>query len=460
MFIYHGLVMLLRLAVRVFYRRVEVVGLADVPPEGAGPVIFAGNHPNSLLDPALITVSCGRVVHFAAKDTLFRGRMMCWLLRQMGAVPIRRRDDHGGDAVQNDDAFAALFDVLGRGRAMGIFPEGLSHDQSQLQRLKTGAARVALGAARRHPGVTIRIVPTGLHYVRRHRFRTSVLIQFGEPIALDAAWLARADADEREAARALTDVIEQGIRALTVNAPDWQTLRALDGVRRLYQPAKLALSEKIELARRFNEHYPEVADHPDVIGLLDEIRRYEDRLTALGLTDRDLVSGASKSRLLRRVAVHGAMLLLWLPLALVGAPIHLPLGLLLRWLAYRFAPRKDVVATTKFLMGLLLVLAVYGAVIAWGFWSLGLGWALQIALLLPLSGYATLTVVSRFDAIDRQLGLLISAIAVRPSFDALRAERARLSAAIVAIVQRLRPADLELLYPEGPASRAKGDSAR
>ena len=132
----------------------------------------------------------------------------------------------------------------------------------------------------------------------------------------------------------------------------------------------------------------------------------------------------------------------------------------MRWLAYRFAPRKDVVATTKFLMGLLLVLAVYGAVIAWGFWSLGLGWALQIALLLPLSGYATLTVVSRFDAIDRQLGLLISAIAVRPSFDALRAERARLSAAIVAIVQRLRPADLELLYPEGPASRAKGDSAR
>lgn len=458
--IYHFLVFLLRVAVRVFYRRVEVVGLGDVPPEGGGPVIFAGNHPNSLLDPALITVSCGRVVHFAAKDTLFRGRLVRALLTRMGAVPIRRRDDHAGGAVSNDDAFEALFEVLGRGQAMGIFPEGLSHDESQLQRLKTGAARVALGAARRHPHLAIRIVPTGLHYVRRHRFRTSVLVQFGEPIVVDAAWLARADADEREAARALTDAIELGIRALTVNATDWETLRALDAVRRLYQPPKLALSEKIELARRFNEHFPEVSKNPDVITLLDAIRLYEDRLTALGLSDRDLVSGASKRKLLRRVAVHSGLLLLWLPLALLGAPIHVPLGLLLRWLAYRFAPRKDVVATTKFLMGLLLVAGVYGAVAAWAFWSLGLAAALQVALLLPLSGYATLTVVSRFDAIDRQLGLLISALTVRPSFDALRAERVRLSAAIVAIVHRLRPTDLELLYPEGPATHTKADAAR
>ncbi len=81
----------------------------------------------------------------------------------------------------------------------------------------------------------------------------------------------------------------------------------------------------------------------------------------------------------------------------------------------------------------------------------------QIALLLPRSGYATLTVVSRFDAIDRQLGLLISAIAARPRFDALRAERARLS---VAIVHRLRPADLELRHPEGPAPRREVDAAR
>ncbi|MCB9729772.1 MAG: 1-acyl-sn-glycerol-3-phosphate acyltransferase [Deltaproteobacteria bacterium] len=451
---YRLIAALLRFALRVFYRRVVVVGLADVPAEGGGPVIFAGNHPNSLLDPALITATCGRVVHFAAKDVLFRGPVMRALLARMGAVPLRRRDDHGGP-VSNDDAFEALYDVLGQGRAMGIFPEGLSHDQSELQRLKTGAARVALGAARRHPGVTIRIVPTGLHYVRRQRFRTSVLVQYGEPIAIDADWLARADADEREAARALTEVIERRIRALTVNAPNWETLRALDAVRRLYQPDHLDLTERIELARRFNEHYPKVAGDPAVAALLDRVRRYEARLTALGLTDHDLVGGASKRALMARVAVHGGLLLMWLPLALLAAPIHAPLGLLLRWLAWRFAPRKDVVATTKFLVGLLLVLAVYGLLVGWALWSLGWVAALQVLLLLPLSGYATLMVVRRFDAIDRKLGLLVRSVVVRPDLDALRAERARLSAAVVEMVQRLRPAELELLYPSGPATPAR-----
>src|SRR6185295_7922063 len=121
----------------------------NVPaPGGAGGVVFAGNHPNSLIDPILIITSCGRRVQFAAKATLFKGRLMRAVLRGLGAVPIHRRDDSAGaSAVDNDAAFTAMFDVLGGGGAIGIFPEGLSHDDSQLARLKTGAARLALGAA-------------------------------------------------------------------------------------------------------------------------------------------------------------------------------------------------------------------------------------------------------------------------------------------------------------------------
>ena len=63
--LYRALRWLLGLAMRVFFRQVEVVGLEHVPATGA--VIFAGNHPNSLIDPILILVTCGRVVHFAAK---------------------------------------------------------------------------------------------------------------------------------------------------------------------------------------------------------------------------------------------------------------------------------------------------------------------------------------------------------------------------------------------------------
>ena len=62
---YRVLAWFLRVVVRVFFRQIEVAGLENVPREG--PVIFAGNHPNSLIDPILIITSCGRKVHFAAK---------------------------------------------------------------------------------------------------------------------------------------------------------------------------------------------------------------------------------------------------------------------------------------------------------------------------------------------------------------------------------------------------------
>jgi 1-acyl-sn-glycerol-3-phosphate acyltransferase len=105
---------LLRVATRVFFRRIEIVGLGNLPADAG--LIFCGNHPNSLLDPILITAHCGRIVHFAAKDTLFESPPVAFVLRRMGAVPVRRRADHPGHELANQDAFAALHQVLLEGR--------------------------------------------------------------------------------------------------------------------------------------------------------------------------------------------------------------------------------------------------------------------------------------------------------------------------------------------------------
>ena len=79
-----------------------------------------------------------------------------------------------------------MFAVLGEGGAIGIFPEGLSHDESQLARLKTGAARLALGGAQR-TRQPIQIVPCGLTFIHPKRFRSRVLVQFGPPIDVEPA---------------------------------------------------------------------------------------------------------------------------------------------------------------------------------------------------------------------------------------------------------------------------------
>ncbi len=442
---YRILAWFLRLASRVFFRHIEVVGREHLPAADSGTaVLFAGNHPNSLIDPLLIITTCGRKVHFAAKDTLFKHGLMRMVLRGLGAVPVARRDDHGGAGgkVDNDAAFTAMFDVLGAGGAIGIFPEGLSHDESQLARLKTGAARLAVGARAR--GAKVVIVPCGLTFIHPKRFRSRVLVQYGAPIEVAAA---STGDDERAEVRSLTERLERALRALTINAPDWETVRALDVVRRLYQPAEVSIEDRVELARRFNTYYPAVEDDPRVIALMARVRAYQQELDELGLSDRELADGLGHLHIGGRLLRHLGLVTFWLPMALPGAPLHLPTVLFARVAGHRLTPRKDVVATTKLVIGLLLVLLSYAAVIAVLAWTAGWGGAARAAGARPRSRWATLRVLDRIRLVRRGLGALARLLRYRTEIDRLRALRGELAAAVVEVVATLRPEHLRLLFP-------------
>ncbi len=449
--LYSWLRVFLRLVAGVFFRQVEVVGLENVPE--SGPVIFAGNHPNSLIDPLLIVVSCGRVVRFAAKDVLFRSPLLRPVLRALGAVPIARRSDHAdaSEAVaHNEIAFDTLIEVLARGGTIGIFPEGLSHDAPQLVRLKTGAARIAAGVCQRHPELAVAIVPCGLTYMQRRRFRSRVLLQFGAPIVVDAA-----GPGDSQVVAAVTAEIDRGLRALTVNAADWQTLRVLDGFRRLYQPPQISIHDRVELARRFNAEYPRVRDEPEVSALYTRVSAYLDRLDAAGVSDRDLRRTLSRGDALARIARHLVLIVVWLPLALPGAILHAPVGLLVQLAAPMLTPRKDVLAATKLLAGLLLVLASYAAGIAWLGFRVSARAALLAVIALPITGYATLRVFDRAASVRRGFSTLVRLFAFDREIQALREERAALETAVVAAVNRFRPADMVLLFPRGPESASQ-----
>jgi 1-acyl-sn-glycerol-3-phosphate acyltransferase len=436
----------LGIVARVFFRQIEVVGLEHVPDDG--PVIFAGNHPNSLIDPVLIVVSCGRVVQFAAKDVLFRSRFLRPVLRALGAVPIARRSDHPDAreaASRNEAAFDTLFAVLAGGGAIGIFPEGLSHDAPQLARLKTGAARIALGVCERHPDLRVHLVPCGLTYMQRRRFRSRVLLQFGPPLIVDAA-----RARDADAVAGVTADLERGLRALTVNAEDWETLRVLDGVRRLYQPPAISIEDRVELARRFNGEYPRVKGEPEVRELIARVGAYLDRLDAAGLGDRDLARGLRPGETTLRVARHLVLLLVWLPLALPGAILHAPIGLLVLLAAPLLTPRKDVLAATKLVAGMLLVLAAYAAGFLLLAWRAGVPVALVALMILPITGYATLRVLDRSASLRRGVRTLARLASLGVELQALRAERAALEEAVVRAVNRFRPADMVLLFPRQP----------
>ena len=456
---YRILAWFLRIVTRVFFRQIEVVGLEHVP--ATGPVLFAGNHPNSLIDPVLIITTCGRKVHFAAKDKLFKGRLMRAVLRGLGAVPIKRRDDHDGKPretlgaapVDNDAAFDAMFAVLGAGGAIGIFPEGLSHDEAHLSRLKTGAARLALGGAHRtHQPITI--VPCGLTFIHPKRFRSRVLVQFGSPVVVDEA-----RPNTSDEVRTVTTEIDGALRRLTINAPDWDTVRALDAVRRLYQPQEISIEERVELARRFNAYYSAVADEPRVVALIPRVRAYQDKLDELGITDRELARDLSKLEISARVIRHLILVAFWLPLTAPGAALHLPPLAFARFASDRLTPRKDVVATTKLVIGMLLVVAAYTATVSILWWKAGFWWAVAAGIILPLSGWATLRVLDRLRLVRRGLGVLFRRLRFRQEVHALRRARERLVADVIAVVTAVKPAALPAMFPADHPDRME-ESAR
>src|SRR6476620_165467 len=183
---------IISIALRLFFRRIEVVNVERVPKKGA--LLFVLNHPNGLVDPALVFVSLPRRISFLAKSTLFDNPIGAFVLRTFEILPVYRRIDEGAKLESNFATFDNCFELLRRGRCIAIFPEGISHDEPQLQKMKTGAARIALGAISdpSEPASGLKIVPVGLYYTSKTSFRSEALIPYGElfdvePIELDAS---------------------------------------------------------------------------------------------------------------------------------------------------------------------------------------------------------------------------------------------------------------------------------
>jgi 1-acyl-sn-glycerol-3-phosphate acyltransferase len=436
---------LIRAVTNTFFRRIDVVNLDNVPKDG--PVIFAGNHPNALMDGWLLTAKCGRwPLHFMANAKLWKYRMLAPVLDASGAVPVYSREETDGE-VNNEEAFARLYDVIESGNCMGIFPEGISHVESQLSKLKTGAARVALAVAARGK-VQIRIVPCGLNYIHRHRFRSQVLIEFGDPIVIDDEWIQSYKQNERESVRKLTDHLTAALTNVTLNAPDWRTLRIIQTVRRLYKPAtaNLTPTEYIELNRRFVEGYLQDIHKPKLQSLSVEVEEYQARLDMLGLKDHQLRQPVTLANASRKVLLRGLNMIALLPLAIPGALLHLPVGWVAATIGERLSYEQDDVATLKVLATILLLPLLYLAIAILVGINIGPWWALLAIVALSFSFAASVRLL------EAEAGLLLSMLSILRltrlgnDVDDLRATRADLVNKIRERVDRTIDADTPRMF--------------
>jgi len=379
--LYRALRWVASIALRWFYRRIDVIGLERVP--ASAPLLIAANHPNQLLDALLVGYALRRPVTFTGKAILLDNPLVGAVMRRLPFVPLRRASDErkrveavqaagsGGappDPARNTDAFRQIIDVLAAGGAVLVFPEGISHNQPRLAPIKTGIARIAL-QARGERGVRgVHILPVGLTFERKEVPRTRVLVEIGEPLAVDRWTAAGAPAE------ALTREVSDRLHAVTLNFP---TREAADRVRcvaevltgvfadvRPLGQGDGSLAEEVEVTRRVERARQRLADLPAAESA--RVTRFQQRLDeftrelnerGIELRDLDIALGwLSAARFLLREGVIAAAAG---PLALWGRVNHwLPLRLA-RGLADRSSRSPEDPAMHTVVIGLVSVLPFY-----------------------------------------------------------------------------------------------------
>jgi 1-acyl-sn-glycerol-3-phosphate acyltransferase len=447
---------LARAACWIFYRADRI---GAVPARGA--VILLPNHPNALLDPALVWAAAGRDVRFLAKSTLFRGPLGP-VLAGAGAIPVYRRIDQGVDTSKNAETFEAVSAALSAGDAICVFPEGISHSTGRLEPLRTGAARMALAAER--AGTAVALVPVGLNFDRKTAFRSRVTIVFGQPFSAGDLLPARQHAVAEPAAttdaaavRALTERIAEHIRRLLIEADPQADAALVERVDRLYAAARERRADPAErLARRrtiadgmarLRQADPERYDQ-----ILMRLRRYDQRLQRFGLRDRHLDWQISP-REVRTFAVREiAIGIVLLPLCALGLAAYFVPYQLTGFVARRVARARDVLATAQVFAGL----GIYGAwltAIAALVWSTaGRTAAVTALLLMPALAVAALF------AIERESAVLEAVRAWRLLRRAHQHTRARLRRHRSELADLLDDVNRWLSEPgrQGPAARRQG----
>jgi 1-acyl-sn-glycerol-3-phosphate acyltransferase len=353
-----------RLATVGWFRSVEVVGIHLIEPDH--PTLVVANHAGGFVDPALLTAVLPRAPRFLAMARLWRIWPIRPFLAFAGAIPVRRSQD--GITGGNVDAFAAAHRVLGEGGVVGVFPEGQASDEPHLLPVKTGAARIVLGA--RAAGVRrIRIVPVGLIYERKQTARTRAYVRVGGPLDLDG-WLdgSPADPGDHASVERLTRAIEEGLGQAAVDYRDAAQAHELGYAAVVYlrkpggDPSWAPALSAIDRVAGALADAPVEAQRR----VRTAVASYRAALEANVATDRQVAAGPRDAVSASRV-VGGALTLLAVPFALIGLVVNGVPALLVH-LAGRRPAAPVTLATMKFLVGFVSFPATW---LAWRYLAFG-----------------------------------------------------------------------------------------
>ena len=396
--------------VSLFYPVIDITGQDNLPASGG--MIIVSNHPNGIIDPIPLMIKLERPIAFLAKSTLWAIPLLRSFLVAFNALPIfRHRDDglrHGptGDApARNEKTFALARKIIKEGGALALFPEGTTHSESQLLPLKTGAARIALqNEADMNWAGQVSVVPIGLWYENKVRFRSSILLVVGRPFTLDAYQASYLEG-ERETVRLVTEKIEEGLHEVVLQAESREILRALPVIANWLnnrQPPTLKtqhvqLRQLLATYERIKQQDPERLD-----SIVEAMRRYDGLLRAMGMADpwQPDLPKIPWWQLFGRVLV----VVLVAPFALLGLLVSVVPYRLTRFVARR-AIQDDYtqLSLAKIVGGLLFFLLTWIGLTIWTMLRWTVGWGVLFFVAIPILILITLWWVEKVRTFMQRL---------------------------------------------------------
>lgn len=388
------LIPLIRILLLVYFRQIEVVGRDKVP--HALPLIYTPNHLNSVLDGLLSRVFLPRDPRPLAKATLWDIKLIRPLLVAAHAIPVYRQQDSADTdyASQNRDMFSACYQALADKSCIVLFPEGQSHSESELQELKTGAARIALGAEQQSGPLGVRLVPVGLNFDAKQKFRSRVLISIGEPQD-PLEGLGEADPGDREAVAQVMDGIERGMKSVTLNYPSWEEANVMRRAADLYasrsnqEAAPAAMADEFSVHKQLADAYAVMKQrHPrKVTAIVEAVNAYDRLLKVLSIRHEHVIQEHPQLLKLIFSLRKLSLFVIRLPLALLGLFLNAAPYYLTK-LVSRIKVQPDRASTTKLVAGFILY------PLCWSLQAMLLGSELFPPLawwmLAPLSGISSL----------------------------------------------------------------------
>jgi glycerol-3-phosphate O-acyltransferase / dihydroxyacetone phosphate acyltransferase len=398
---YAGVRLIARFWIWFFFERVEVRHPERVP--RSGPVLLCINHPNNLIDSLLVASVLPRKVHYLAAAALFRNPLLARLLAALGVIAVHRKADGRDTMGRNVEMFAACDEAFERGQLIAIYPEGATRAETHLQRIKTGAARIALGYEAHAPG-RLTVVPVGLSFEARRRFRGRVLVSFGEPVDVRA-----------RALHPLTTAIQQAMEREVVHVERIDTGALTRAVEALYRgELERELWKERRLSGRRIDPFPlprsiaaavehfRTRDAARIERLWQRMLGYRAGLAAYRLRDEAVRTRLERTAGRQRVA-RSWQTIVGLPLFAYGAAVNFLPYYLPGWLAGRMSHRQTDYATTRLLASVVAFPFFWALETSLVGWAAGLQWLLVFLLSLPLGGLIAYRYVGGTGRLRQQL---------------------------------------------------------